>query len=248
MLQVKNLSKIYDNNGKQIEAINNLSFEIGDKQFVAIVGPSGCGKTTILKIIAGLLESTNGEVRLDKKNVSEPSSDRGMVFQNFTLFPWLTVKNNISFGLNLKNIDQKEKDKIVKHYLKVTDLENFADYYPKNLSGGMQQRVAIARTLANSPKILLMDEPFGSLDSQTRSAMQEFLTKLWESEQKTVLFITHDVEEAIFLADKVILLTQRPAKIKKEYLVDFQRPRLHNLKFSEEFFKLEREITKDLEL
>lgn len=247
MLQVKNLSKTYDNNGKSTEVIKDLSFGIGDKQFIAIVGSSGCGKTTILKIIAGLLESTKGEILLDNKVVSEPCQDRGMIFQNFSLFPWLTVKNNIGFGLDVRNIDQKEKDKIIEHYLRVTDLTDFADFYPKSLSGGMQQRVAIARTLANNPKILLMDEPFGSLDSQTRSAMQEFLTKLWESEQKTILFVTHDVEEAIFLADKVILLTTRPTKIKKEYNINFQRPRLHDLKFSEEFFKLEREITKDLE-
>lgn len=247
MLQVKNLSKTYDNNGKSTEVIKDLSFGIGDKQFIAIVGSSGCGKTTILKIIAGLLESTNGKILLDNKVVSEPGQDRGMIFQNFSLFPWLTVKNNIGFGLDVRNIDQKEKDKIIEHYLRVTDLTDFADFYPKSLSGGMQQRVAIARTLASNPKILLMDEPFGSLDSQTRSAMQEFLTKLWESEQKTILFVTHDVEEAIFLADKVILLTTRPTKIKKEYNINFQRPRLHDLKFSEEFFKLEREITKDLE-
>ncbi|MBI5765697.1 ABC transporter ATP-binding protein [Candidatus Falkowbacteria bacterium] len=247
MLQVKNLSKTYDNNGKETEVIKNLSFEIGEKQFIALVGPSGCGKTTILKIIAGLLEATSGEVFLDNKIIYEPGQDRGMVFQNFTLFPWLTVRNNIGFGLDVRNINHKEKDKIIEHYLRITDLIDFADFYPKSLSGGMQQRVAIARTLANDPKILLMDEPFGSLDSQTRSAMQEFLTKLWESEQKTILFVTHDVEEAIFLADKVILLTTRPARIKKEYSIDFQRPRLHNLKFSEEFFKLEREITRDLE-
>lgn len=247
MLQVKNLSKTYDNNGKSTEVIKDLSFGVGDKQFIAIVGSSGCGKTTILKIIAGLLESTKGEILLDNKVVSEPGQDRGMIFQNFSLFPWLTVKNNIGFGLDVRNIDQEEKDKIIEHYLRVTDLTDFADFYPKSLSGGMQQRVAIARTLASNPKILLMDEPFGSLDSQTRSAMQEFLTKLWESEQKTILFVTHDVEEAIFLADKVILLTTRPTKIKKEYNINFQRPRLHDLKFSEEFFKLEREITKDLE-
>lgn len=247
MLEVKNLSKTYDNNGKVTEVINNLALEVSDKQFVAFVGPSGCGKTTLLKIIAGLLEPTNGKVILDNEIVSEPNKERGMVFQNFTLFPWLTVKENISFGLKIRNIDEKEKNKIVEHYLRITDLSDFVDFYPKSLSGGMQQRVAIARTLANNPKILLMDEPFGSLDSQTRSAMQEFLTKLWEAEQKTILFVTHDVEEAIFLADKVILLTTRPAKIKKEYDINFSRPRLHNLKFSEEFFKLEREITQDLE-
>lgn len=247
MLQIRNLSKTFNNAVEEIAVIRDVSFEIGDNQFVAIVGPSGCGKTTILKIISGLLEATDGKVVFDNLIVSGPGRDRGLVFQNFNLFPWLTVKDNIKFGLDVNNVDPKEKDKIIKHYLQVTNLVDFADFYPKNLSGGMQQRVAIARTIANSPKILLMDEPFGSLDSQTRSSMQEFLTKLWESEPKTILFVTHDVEEAIFLANKVILLTKRPAKIIKEYHINFQRPRNRNLKFSEQFLNLKREITKNLE-
>jgi len=246
MLEIQNLSKTYGN-GKQAKVIDDLSFEVGDKQFIAIVGPSGCGKTTLLKIIAGLQAPTTGDIILDNNSVTGPGQDRGMIFQAFTLFPWLTVKDNIGFGLKLQGVGQEEKEKIVAYYLQATNLVDFANFYPKDLSGGMQQRVAIARTLANNPKILLMDEPFGSLDSQTRSSMQEFLTKLWETEQKTILFVTHDVKEAIFLADKVILLDSSPTKIKKEYTIDFARPRVHDLKFSEKFFNLERTIIKDLE-
>ncbi len=247
MLKIDNITKTYDNNGQLIEAVNEISLEIKDRRFIAFVGPSGCGKTTLLKIIAGLLEPSTGEVILDGKKILEPSKERGMIFQNFSLFPWLTVHENISFGLNLQNLLGQKKSEIIEHYLSITGLADFANAYPKNLSGGMQQRLAIARTLANNPKVLLMDEPFGSLDSQTRSRMQEFLTKLWESDKKTILFVTHDVEEAIFLADEVYLLSQRPARIKQVFKVPFDRPRLHELKYSQEFFELEKEIAKQLE-
>ena len=247
MLKIDNITKTYNNNGQLIEAVNKISLEIKDRRFIAFVGPSGCGKTTLLKIIAGLLEPSAGEVILDGKKILEPSRERGMIFQNFSLFPWLTVRENISFGLNLQNLLEQKKSEIIEHYLSITGLADFANAYPKNLSGGMQQRLAIARTLANNPKVLLMDESFGSLDSQTRSRMQEFLTKLWESDKKTILFVTHDVEEAIFLADEVYLLSQRPAQIKQIFKVPFDRPRLHELKYLQEFFELEKEIAKQLE-
>lgn len=247
MLKIKNVSKIYDNSKQQIEAVRDVSLEIKDQQFVAFVGPSGCGKSTLLKIIAGLLMPSSGEIILDQEKISKPSKDRGMIFQGFSLFPWLTVRKNISFGLNLQGLNKEKKEKIIEHYLLTTALSDFADVYPKNLSGGMQQRVAIARTLANNPKILLMDEPFGSLDSQTRSKMQEFLVKIWEDNRKTILFVTHDVEEAIFLADTVYLLSKRPAQIKKVFHVPFARPRLHELKYSQEFFELEKDIARELE-
>jgi ABC-type nitrate/sulfonate/bicarbonate transport system ATPase subunit len=247
MLKIGNLTKVYDNNGQLIEAVKDISLEIPDRRFIAFVGPSGCGKTTLLKIIAGLSEPSGGEVFLDEKKILEPNKERGMIFQNFSLFPWLTVRENISFGLNLQNLSEQKKNKIIEHYLSITCLADFANVYPKNLSGGMQQRVAIARTLANNPKVLLMDEPFGSLDSQTRSKMQEFLTKLWGSDKKTILFVTHDVEEAIFLADEVYLLSHRPAQIKQIFKVPFDRPRIHELKYSQEFFELEKKIAKHLE-
>ncbi len=247
MLKISNISKTYDNNGQLIEAVKDVSLTIEDRQFVALVGPSGCGKTTLLKIIAGLVEASSGEVILDGKKILEPDKERGMIFQGFSLFPWLTIKENIAFGLNLQSLSAQKKKTIIQQYLSITGLSDFANAYPKNLSGGMQQRLAIARTLANDPKVLLMDEPFGSLDSQTRSRMQEFLTKLWEDDRKTILFVTHDVEEAIFLADTVYLLSQRPAQIKQVFKVPFDRPRLHELKYSQEFFKLEKEIAKQLE-
>lgn len=247
MLEVKNLSKTYEANGRRVEAIGDLSFTVQDKQFVALVGPSGCGKTTFLKIAAGLLEPTSGEVLLDNKKVIGPGQDRGMIFQNFTLFPWLTVRENIGFGGTLREVSQAEKDRVIEHYLHVTGLTEFADFYPKDLSGGMQQRAAIGRTLANNPKVLLMDEPFGSLDAQTRSQMQEFLTKLWESDHKTIVFVTHDVSEAIFLADKVFVLSKRPMTIKKIYDAPFLRPRAHEIKHSKEFFEFASKIAKDLE-
>ena len=247
MLEIKNISKTYDNNGQLIKTIKDFSLSIDEHKFIVLVGPSGCGKTTLLKIIAGLLEQTTGEVILDGKKILEPDKERGMIFQSFSLFPWLTVKDNISFGLDLQNFSRKQKDEIVQHYLSIVGLSDFANAYPKNLSGGMQQRLAIARTLANNPKVLLMDEPFGSLDSQTRSKMQEFLTGLWEKDRKTILFVTHDVEEAIFLADTVYLLSQRPTEIKQVFNVPFVRPRLHELKYSQEFFELEKEIAQKLE-
>ena len=247
MLEVKHLSKIYESNGRKVEAINDLSFRVEDKQFIALVGPSGCGKTTFLKIAAGLLEKTEGEILLDGKEISGPGQDRGMVFQNFTLFPWLTVRKNIGFGATLREVNSAEKQRIVEHYLRVTGLTEFADFYPKDLSGGMQQRAAIGRTLANNPKVLLMDEPFGSRDTQTRSQMQEFLTKLWESDHQTIVFVTHDVNEAIFLADKVCVLSRRPTKIKTVYDVPFSRPRAHEIKHAPEFFAFASKIAKELE-
>ncbi len=247
MLELKKISKVYTNEGQKVEAIKNLDLTVNEREFIAMVGPSGCGKTTFLKIIAGLIEASGGEVILDGKKVNTPGKDRGLVFQNFTLFPWLTVRENISFGLDLQNINNQKKTEVIEHYLNITGLKEFADFYPKNLSGGMQQRVAIARTLANNPKILLMDEPFGSLDSQTRSQMQEFLTKLWEAEHKTILFITHDVGEAVFLADRVYVLGKRPMEIKSVHEVPFPRPRKHDLKHTTEFFEFENKIALELE-
>src|SRR3989344_1979238 len=248
MLELKNVSKTYTQNNQQVEAIKNLNLSVKEREFIALVGPSGCGKTTLLKIIAGLIPATNGEVVLDGKKILNPGKDRGLVFQQFTLFPWLTVRENISFGLDLQKLESKKKTEIVNHYLGITGLKDFAEFYPKNLSGGMQQRVAIARTLANNPKILLMDEPFGSLDSQTRSQMQEFLTKLWETEHKTILFITHDVGEAAFLADVVYVLSKRPMEIKNKFDVPFARPRIRTLKNTKEFFEFENKIAQELEI
>lgn len=247
MLEIKNISKTYTDNSQQVKAIHELNFSVPDREFIALVGPSGCGKTTLLKIIAGLISATAGEITLDSEKIIGPGKDRGLVFQSFTLFPWLTVRENISFGLNLQKLSKEKTIATVDHYLTITGLQDFADFYPKNLSGGMQQRVAIARMLANNPRVLLMDEPFGSLDSQTRSQMQEFLTKLWEAEHKTILFITHDVEEAIFLANTVHVLSKGPTTIKKSFKIPFGRPRVHSLKYEKEFFDFEKSIAQELE-
>jgi len=247
MLKVTNVSKVYTNESRRVKAIEDLALSIKEGEFVAMVGPSGCGKTTFLKVIAGLISASHGEVLFDGVKIIGPGKERGMVFQGFTLFPWLTVRENIGFGLEMQKLSRKKKNEITNHYLAITGLKDFSNAYPKSLSGGMQQRVAIARTLANNPKILLMDEPFGSLDSQTRSQMQEFLTKLWETEHKTILFITHDVREAIFLADKVYVLSERPMHIKKVFTVPFSRPRKRALKRSKEFFEFEGKVELALE-
>lgn len=247
MLDLKHVSKKYQTNGKVVEVTKDLSFEIEDAKFVAFVGPTGCGKTTLLKIIAGLVEPSSGNILVDGEEVIGPGADRGMIFQDFTLFPWLPVRDNIGFGLNLRGVSEDEKKKKVEHYLKITGLVDFANFYPKDLSGGMQQRVAIARTLANDPKILLMDEPFAALDAHTRSKMQNFLTDLWEKEKKTVVFVTHDVSEAVFLADKVYVLSKRPMEIKKVFDVPFPRRRVHELKHDPNFFAFCSKIAKELD-
>lgn len=248
MLELKHIAKTYNSNPHPVEVISDLTLSVSDAKFVALVGPSGCGKTTLLKMIAGLVPPTSGEILLGGQTVSGPGKDRGIVFQNFSLFPWLTVRENIAFGLNLRKMDKQKKEEVVNRYLHITGLERFASFYPRNLSGGMQQRAAIARTLANNPRLLLMDEPFASLDAQTRSRMQEFLTQLWEKERKTVIFVTHDVREAIFLADTVYLATPRPMQIKRKFTIPFARPRAHALKRAKEFFELEMYVTGALEV
>lgn len=248
MLEIKNLTKKYSNKNATILAVENFDVTIQDSDFVSIIGPSGCGKSTVLRMISGLTEKSGGSILIDHKETAGPHKEKGMVFQNFSLFPWLTVEENILFGVNLKkDFSESKKAKILGHYLEMTGLEDFRGTYPKNLSGGMQQRVAIARALANTPKVLLMDEPFGSLDSQTRSQMQELLTRIWEKEKMTVLFVTHDVSEAVFLSNKIVVLSKRPANIKKIFEVPFSRPRKHELKKDKSFFKFVNEVQEELE-
>ncbi len=249
MLKIKNLTKQYTNLKSQILAVENLDLVIGDSEFISIVGPSGCGKSTILRLVSGLVEKNSGSILIDEKETIGASQEKGMVFQNFSLFPWLSVEDNILFGLNLKeDFSEANKKELLDHYLEMTGLKDFSTAHPKNLSGGMQQRVAIARALANTPKILLMDEPFGSLDSQTRSQMQELLTRIWEKEKMTVLFVTHDVAEAAFLSDKIVVLSKRPAQIKKIFDVPFSRPRSHQLKKDKSFFEFVNQVEQELEL
>lgn len=234
-LVIDQVGKVFNSKGGEMVALDQTSFKVKDGEFITILGPSGCGKSTILRIVAGLEEPSSGHVYLDGHKVKGPGPDRGMVFQSYTLYPWLNVEDNIAFGLKLKGSSQKQCKEVAQHYLELIGLNGFEKHYPIQLSGGMKQRVAIARALANDPEILLMDEPFGALDAQTRSIMQEILLKAWEESKKTILFITHDVEESIFLADSVYVMTARPGRLKENIPVNLPRPRDYSIKNSPEF-------------
>jgi NitT/TauT family transport system ATP-binding protein/sulfonate transport system ATP-binding protein len=232
--------------GTPTQALLPTSLDVADNDFITILGPSGCGKSTLLRIIAGLDFPTTGEIRLDGHKVEGPGADRGMVFQSYTLFPWLTVRENICFGLREKAVPQARQAEIAAHYVAKVGLRGFEHHYPKMLSGGMQQRTAIARALANEPRILLLDEPFGALDNQTRSLMQELLLSIWETERKTVLFVTHDIEEAIFMANRVVVMTARPGRIKADLTVPLAHPRHYTIKTSPEFSALKARLTEEI--
>jgi ABC-type nitrate/sulfonate/bicarbonate transport system ATPase subunit len=227
-------------------ALEPTDLSVGNNDFVTILGPSGCGKSTLLRIIAGLDRPTSGRVILDGLEVSGPGADRGMVFQSYTLFPWLTVRENIAFGLRERGVSEVERGKTADGFIHRVGLSGFEDYWPKQLSGGMQQRTAIARALANDPKILLLDEPFGALDNQTRALMQEMLLGIWERDQKTVLFVTHDIEEAIFLASRVVVMTARPGRIKADVTIDLPHPRHYTIKTSPEFSAFKARLTEEI--
>ena len=244
MLECTHVTKAFRRrDGTSLEVIRDFSLTVGNGEFVSIVGPSGCGKTTILRQIAGLENVESGEIRVDGDRVEGPGRDRGVVFQHFALFPWLTVEGNIAWGPRRNGVPKHRVREIVDRYLTLTGLASFARAYPHTLSGGMKQRVAIARTLANEPNMVLMDEPFGALDSQTRSQMQEFLEGVWERDSKTVIFVTHDLEEALFLSDRVALMSGRPASVRHVMSVPFGRTRSHALKTSDQFFALKRELS-----
>lgn len=228
--------------GKSVLAISNISIDVPKNEFAVIVGPSGCGKSSLLYLIAGLAQPSGGEILLDDREIMGPGRDRGMVFQSYTLFPWLTVRENVEFGLKRRNVPAEEREKIVNRYLNDVGLAAFHESYPKQLSGGMMQRVAIARALANDPEILLMDEPFGALDSQTRTLMQQLLLRVWERDRKTVLFVTHDIDEAILLGDRVYVMTSRPGRLKEEILVPIPRPRSAGMVMDPDFIELKRKI------
>ncbi|MED1437033.1 ABC transporter ATP-binding protein [Aeribacillus composti] len=221
-INIQNLSKVYKTNNGSFQALENVSLYVKNEEFVSILGPSGCGKSTILRILAGLEEPTSGSVQVSGEEVKGPSAKRGMVFQSYTLFPWLTVRENIEFGLKLKGMKQKERKEISDRYLELVGLERFADSYGKELSGGMKQRVAIARSLANNPEVLLMDEPFGALDAQTKQSMQQLLLDIWKKEKTTIVFITHDIDEALFLSQRIYVMEARPGRILEEIDADLQ--------------------------
>lgn len=225
--------------GEDVCAVRDLSLQVGDGEFLSLVGPSGCGKTTMIKIFAGLLSPTGGSILVDGRDVTGmPSRDRGVVFQEDAVFPWMTVEQNIGFGPKVNGLPPDKVRDTVSRYVKMVHLTGFEKSLHKELSGGMRKRVDIARAYANNPDILLMDEPFGSLDSQTRSRMQTELLDIWHSEKKTVVFITHDLEEAIYLSDRVIMLTARPSQVWAEMVMPLGRPRTPQLKTTPEFVAL----------
>jgi len=242
-LQIRNVSLRYATpNGSTFTALENVSLEVPEQQFAVIVGPSGCGKSSLLYLTAGLNEPTSGEIYANGQLVNAPGPDRGMVFQGYTLFPWLTVRQNIEFGLKRRGMPEAERREIVEHYLDEVRLRPFADNFPKQLSGGMMQRVAIARALANDPQILLMDEPFGALDSQTRHQMQRLLLRVWEHSRKTVVFVTHDIDEAILLGDRVYVMGARPGRVQQIIDIPLERPRHVDVELEPEFIALKRQI------
>jgi NitT/TauT family transport system ATP-binding protein/sulfonate transport system ATP-binding protein len=232
------VSKVFSGRTRT-EALQRTELAVADNDFICILGPSGCGKSTLLRIVAGLEQPTTGRVLLDGQPVERPGPDRGMVFQSYTLFPWLSVRRNILFGTRAR---PEAAEKLIGQ----VGLRGFEDHYPKMLSGGMQQRTALARALANDPKILLLDEPFGALDNQTRALMQELLLGIWEADRKTVLFVTHDIDEAIFMASRVAVMSARPGRIKCELRIELPHPRHYKMKTSPQFSDYKARLTEEI--
>ncbi|MGB8434464.1 MAG: ABC transporter ATP-binding protein [Burkholderiales bacterium] len=231
-LEATGVKKIYTKNGRPLEILNVERFSVREREFITVIGPSGCGKSTFLHIMGGFIKAEAGSIQVYGKEVGGPGPDRGMMFQEFALFPWRTVAGNVAWGLEAQGMARAQIDEIVARQLEMTGLTDFAHHHPAELSGGMKQRVALARVLAFDPKVLLMDEPFGALDAQTREAMQEELMRLWETTHKTIVFVTHDIEEAVYLGDRVVVLTARPGRIREEVSIDLPRPRELDVKKS----------------
>jgi NitT/TauT family transport system ATP-binding protein len=243
-IEVKNISYEYDTAMGRVLAVKDVSFSVAPSQFLCVLGPSGCGKTTILNMLAGFLKPTQGEIRIDGKAVLGQGQDRGVVFQDFAqLFPWRTARRNVEFGLEMRRVPEAERRETALKFLKLVQLEKFVDAYPHQLSGGMQQRVAIARALAYNPGVLLMDEPFAALDAMTRDEMQKQLTEVWQQTRKTVVYITHNVTEAVFLADEVLVLAAHPGTVKAKLRLELPRPRDP---LSNEFVAMQREVLSHL--
>ena len=247
-LSIEELSRTFAGvrGGPPTRAIEPTSLHVADRDFLCLLGPSGCGKSTLLRMVAGLDRPTTGRVLLDGEPVAGPGADRGMVFQSYTLFPWLTVEENIGFGLREQGMRAAERHRIAAHFIERVGLRGFERHYPRMLSGGMQQRTALARALANDPKVLLLDEPFGALDNQTRALMQELLLGIWEADRKTVLFVTHDIDEAIFMANRVAVMTARPGRIKSDIAIDLPHPRPYTLKTAPEFSAYKARLTEEI--
>jgi NitT/TauT family transport system ATP-binding protein len=243
-IRILDLSKVFVKGRIEVKALELFDLEVADGEFVCLLGPSGCGKTTVLRILAGLETKSGGTVELRGREISKAGSDRGLVFQEFALFPWRTVRKNIEFGLEVKGVSEVERAKISSPLIDLVGLKGFEDSHPKELSGGMKQRVGIARALANEPAVLLMDEPFGSLDAQTRNLMQKELLRIWSATRKTILFVTHSVDEAVFLADRIVVMTARPGKVRVIVDVDLPRPRDRT---SREFIEVRGKVLTELD-
>ena len=243
ILSIRGVSRSFETAGRApTVALQATDFEVEENDFITILGPSGCGKSTLLRIVAGLDKQSSGEVLLDGKRIEGPGAGRGMVFQSYTLFPWLTVLDNVCFGLRERNLPRAEQIGIANAFIQKVGLRGFENHFPKQLSGGMQQRTALARALANNPRMLLMDEPFGALDHQTRELMQELLLGIWETEKKTVLFVTHDIDEAVFMGTRVVVMSARPGRIKLDRQVAIAHPRHYSIKTTPVFSELKAEL------
>jgi NitT/TauT family transport system ATP-binding protein len=241
---LKNVNKIFIDNDKDLEILKDIDLTVNDGEFLSVVGPSGCGKTTLLRMIAGLDFPTSGTITENDVPVTGPSPDRGFVFQQYSLFPWRTVLDNVAFGPEIKGMDREKSYQLAKKYIEMVGLSQFEGSYPNQLSGGMKQRVAIARALVNDPNALLMDEPFAALDVLSRHKLQEEVVRIWEEEHKTIVFVTHNVDEAVFMADRLVVLSERPGKIIKTFNIELERIRDRT---DPEFLELKREITSLLE-
>ncbi len=250
MIDIRDIAKLYrqqgDGRAAEFHALKGFSLRVEDREFLSIIGPSGCGKTTLLKMVDGLVSWDKGEILIDGRLVSGPGPDRGMVFQNFALLPWADVMANVGFGLELRGVKAEKRETVVLEYIRAVGLDGFEHHYPRQLSGGMQQRVGLARALAVDPKILLLDEPFGSVDAQTRRLLQDDLIRLWERSQKTAIFVTHDMEEAIYLSDRVVLMRPRPGSVQNVLKVSLPRPRTEEIKKEKSFVELKEYLWEQL--
>ena len=246
ILTVRGVERRFDGRQGGTLALQATDLDVAENDFVTILGPSGCGKSTLLRIVAGLDHPTAGEVKLDGRPITGPGADRGMVFQSYTLFPWLDVLDNVCFGLRERGMPRPQQQEIARGFIAQVGLAGFEHHYPKQLSGGMQQRTALARALANGPRILLMDEPFGALDHQTRELMQELLLSIWEAERKTVIFVTHDIDEAVFMASRTVVMSARPGRIKLDRPVELPHPRHYSMKTTPVFSALKAELTESV--
>ena len=235
LLDIQHVTTEFARQGRVIRALDAIDLTVEEGEFLTIVGPSGCGKTTLLHMLGGFVPVEEGAIRLDGKAIGGPGPDRGVIFQEYALFPWRTAHGNVVWPLEIKGIAKAERERIAERYLELVHLQGFRDHYPAELSGGMKQRVALARILVLDPRILLMDEPFGALDSQTRELMQEELLEIWSTTGKTVIFITHDIDEAVYLSDRVIVMTARPGKVKEALRIDLPRPRRLEIKKSSDY-------------